>query len=171
MPRSTQTQRRSSFPYVRLNGLDSQSCFECHNSIGSERLPDTQSFALTRKQSTVGGPAGFASNAFINDDLGLRVFMFIRNPPHVFGTGYAQELAEEMTLDLLGQRTKALEEPWPPARARVPLESKGTNFGEFSVTYTGGDPKPDLNDVIKQLNENPGQDSAGSRSIGQRSRA
>jgi hypothetical protein len=27
------------YPYVRLNGLDSQSCWECHNFIGSERLP------------------------------------------------------------------------------------------------------------------------------------
>ena len=149
------------FSFLRLNGLDSQSCFECHNSIGSGRLPDTRSYALTRKQSTVGGPAGFASNAFINNDLGLRIFMFIRNPPHVFGTGYAQELAEEMTVDLLGERTKALEDALASGKGSVPLESKGTKFGEFSVTYTGGDPKPDLNDVIKQLNEHPGQDPTG----------
>ncbi len=31
------------YPYVRLNGLDSQSCWECHNFIGTERLPDTRS--------------------------------------------------------------------------------------------------------------------------------
>ena len=43
----------------------------------------------------------------------------------------------------------------------MPLESKGTNFGDFSVTYNGGDPKPDLNAVIKFLNENPGKDPAG----------
>jgi len=95
------------FPYVRLNGLDSQSCFECHNSIGSDRLPDTRTFALTRKQTTVGGPAGFASNAFINDDLPNPIFMFVRNPPHVFGIGYAQDLAEEMTQVLLFLRSKA----------------------------------------------------------------
>jgi Di-haem oxidoreductase, putative peroxidase len=161
VPQVNSNTRKIGYSYVRLNGLDSQSCFECHNSIGSERLPDSRSFALTRKQSTVGGPAGFASNAFINDDLGLRVFTFIRNPPHVFGTGYAQGLAEEMTVDLLGLRTKALEEALASGKGSVPLESKGTKFGEFSVAYTGGDPKPELNNVIKQLNEHPGQDPPG----------
>ena len=102
VPQVNPNTKKIAYSFVRLNGLDSQSCFECHNSIGSEHLPDTRSYALTRKQGTVGGPAGSNSNAFINDFLGLRMFTFIRNPPHVFGTGYAQELAEEMTIDLLG---------------------------------------------------------------------
>ena len=161
VPQVNPNTKKIAYSFVRLNGLDSQSCFECHNSIGSEHLPDTRSYALTRKQSTVGGPAGSNSNAFINDFLGLRIFTFIRNPPHVFGTGYAQELAEEMTIDLLGERTVALQDALSSGAGSVPLESKGTNFGVFSVTYNGGDPKPDLNAVIKFLNENPGKDPAG----------
>ena len=90
--------RKIVFPYVRLNGLDSQSCWECHNLIGTERLPDTRTYALSRKKSSAGGAAGFAGNAFINPDLPNPIFMFIRNPPHMFGSGYVQELAEEMTL-------------------------------------------------------------------------
>ena len=43
------------YPYLRLNGLDSQSCWECHNFIGSERLPDTRTYELSRKQSANGG--------------------------------------------------------------------------------------------------------------------
>ena len=146
------------FPYMRLNGLDSQSCFECHNSIGSERLSDTDSLALTRKQSTVGGPAGFASNALINPNLPIPIFMFIRNPPHVFGTGYAQELAEEMTQDLLYEQSTALREALenPGKKAEVALESKGTSFGTFAATYTGDvNNKPPLDVVIKAVIESP----------------
>ena len=62
----------SSFPFLRLNGLDSQSCFECHNSIGSAAPMDSASAnskALARKIGANGGPAGFASNAYINPDF------------------------------------------------------------------------------------------------------
>ena len=111
------------YPYLRLNGLDSQSCWECHNLIGSERLPDTRTYALARKQSAAGGAGGFAGNAFINPNLPNPIFMFIRNPPHMFGSGYAQELAEEMTLDLLGLRTIALRDALanPGVAASQPL--------------------------------------------------
>ena len=152
------------YPYVRLDGLDSQSCWECHNLIGSERLPDTRSYALSRKQSAAAGAGGFAGNAFINPDLPDPIFMFIRNPPHMFGSGYAQELAEEMTLDLLGLRTIALRDALanPGVAASQPLKAKTIDFGSFVVTYTG-DPgaKPGLKTVIDQLNENPGQDPPG----------
>ncbi len=152
------------FPYMRLNGLDSQSCFECHNSIGSERLSDTASHALTRKQSTIGGPAGFASNALINPNLPIPIFMFIRNPPHVFGTGYAQELAEEMTQDLLYQQSTALRQALdnPGNKAEVALESKGTSFGTFAATYTGNvNNKPPLDVVIKAVIDKPCQNVLG----------
>lgn len=154
------------YSYVRLNGLDSQSCFECHNTIGSERLPDARSYALTRKQSTVGGPAGFASNAFINPDLPNPLFKFIRNPPHVFGTGYAQELAEEMTQDLLHLKTGllrlALENP--SQRFEASLESKGTAFGSYAVTYTGDpDNRPSLEAAIKATNDEPCKNILGFR--------
>ena len=154
------------YPYLRLNGLDSQSCFECHNTIGSERLPDTLSYALTRKQSTVGGPAGFASNAFINENLPNPIFMFIRNPPHVFGTGYAQELAEEMTLDLLGLRSAALQQLLGSqpniGSVGVNLRTKNIDFGYFHVGYQDGvHHNFDLKTVIDFLDEHPGQNPPG----------
>jgi hypothetical protein len=152
------------YPYLRLNGLDSQSCWECHNFIGSERLPDTRTYALSRKQSPGGGAGGFAGNAFINANLPNPIFMFIRNAPHVFGSGYAQELAEEMTLDLLGLRTIALRDALanPGVAASQPLQAKTIDFGLFVVTYTG-DPatKPGLKTVIDQLNNLPGQNPPG----------
>jgi Di-haem oxidoreductase, putative peroxidase len=152
------------YPYVRLNGLDSQSCWECHNLIGTERLPDTRSYGLSRKQSAAGGAGGFAGNAFINPNLPNPIFVFIRNPPHMFGSGYAQELAEEMTLDLIGLRTIALRDALanPGVAASQPLKAKTIEFGSFVVAYTG-DPgaKPGLKTVIDQLNDNPGQNPPG----------
>ena len=131
--------------FLRLNGLDSQSCFECHNSIGSANRSDTRSEALSRKVSVTGGPAGAASNAFINDELPYRTIKFIRNPPHVFGTGYAQALAEEMTFELLRLKFLAIGEAVanPNSRITTALESKGISFGTFAVTY-----KPNGNDPI-----------------------
>ena len=45
------------FPFLRVNGLDSQSCYECHNTIGSYVPPDYSTKALLRKPSPVGGAA------------------------------------------------------------------------------------------------------------------
>lgn len=155
---------RIAYPYLRLNGLDSQSCWECHNLIGTARLPDTRTYALSRKQSGAGGAAGFAGNAFINPDLPNPIFMFIRNPPHMFGGGYAQELAEEMTLDLLGLRTIAVRDALanPGVPVSQPLNAKTIDFGVFVVTYTGNPAaEPGLKAVIDQLNDHPGQDPPG----------
>ena len=150
----------STYPYVRLNGLDAQSCFECHNSIGSARLPDARSYALTRRQGTVAGPAGFASSVFINPDLPIPVFKFIRNPPHLFGTGYQDKLGMEMTADLLAEKLNALKlaVSQPGTRVEMPLESKGTSFGTYVVSFTGkeGD-RVDLMDILKKMTDQPCQ--------------
>jgi len=125
------------FRFLRLNGLDSQSCFECHNTIGSANLPDMASQALGRKGPVTGGSAGFASTAFINPNFPDQLVTFLRNPPHVFGTGYGQQLAEEMTLELMAQRdaAKIAAMLMPGQEIRQPLISKGVNFGEYRVTY------------------------------------
>src|SRR5580698_1328015 len=110
-PRADQRRAFSPVPqqppyrFLRLNGLDSQSCFECHNSNGS--APVDARGALTRKPSTVGGSAGSNSNAFINPLFPTRLTLFIRNPPAVFGSGYQQAISEEMTIELLLQRDSA----------------------------------------------------------------
>ncbi len=164
VPEVNSNTQKTVYPYLRLNGLDSQSCWECHNLIGSERLPDTRTYALSRKQSVAAGAGGFAGNAFINPNLPNPIFMFIRNPPHMFGSGYAQELAEEMTLDLLGLRTIAVRDALanPGVAATQPLKAKTIDFGFFVVTYTGNPgTKPGLKTVIDQLNDLPGQDPPG----------
>ena len=126
-----------SFPFLRVNGLDSQSCYECHNSIGSYREPGTISNALIRKPGTVSGSAGFNSDAFINADFPTPLTELVRNPPHVFGTGYTQQLASEMTFELQSyvQETQARARAKPGIEQTQPLTAKSTSFGVFKTIY------------------------------------
>jgi len=126
------------YRFLRLNGLDSQSCFECHNSIGSD--PVDARGALTRKPSTVGGSAGSNSNAFINPLYPIRQTLFIRNPPAVFGSGYQQAIGEEMTIELFLERdrARAMAKRAPGKPFSQPLTAKGIGFGTFITTYVPG---------------------------------
>jgi hypothetical protein len=143
-PRAAQRQAfnpsNPTYPFLRLNGLDSQSCFECHNSIGSSH--QNYGDALMRKPYTVGGSAGSNSNAFINPLFPNPLTLFIRNPPIVFGVGYTQEIGDEMTTQLLYQRAtarkKAQLQPSKPLTA--PLVADGVSFGSFTTTYKAGSP-------------------------------
>lgn len=125
------------FPFLRVNGLDSQSCYECHNTIGSYRESGTLSNALIRKPGTVSGSGGFNSDAFINPDFPNPLTELVRNPPHVFGTGYTQQLASEMTfeLQLLAAEAHARAKAQPGIEQTQPLMAKTTSFGVFKTIY------------------------------------
>lgn len=145
------------FPFLRLNGIDSQSCYECHNTIGSYVPPDYTpgSQALLRKPSPVGGSAGVASNAFINPNFPTDLTQLVRNPPHVFGTGYGQSLAGEMSTLLRLQASIA--EQLAQAKAQKTnkqatqtwkLVAKGQSFGTYAVScIPQGDCTPDTTKV------------------------
>jgi hypothetical protein len=129
--------------FLRLNGLDSQSCFECHNTIGSYVV--NKYGAMMRKPFAAGGSAGSNSNAFINPlySRDPRVeTLFIRNPPAVFGAGYTQQVADEMTHELKASRDAARRIAIKPAmqghQVTVSLIAKGIEFGKFRTTYIGG---------------------------------
>jgi len=138
-PRSAQRHyfnpRDKNYPYLRLNGLDSQSCFECHNSTGSATV-DARG-ALMRKSPGVAGSAGSNSNAFINPLYPNPQTLFIRNPPTVFGSGYTQAVAEEMSISLFLLRDKArvAAQKQPGKPYQQTLTAKGVNFGTFTTTY------------------------------------
>ena len=142
------------FPFLRLNGLDSQSCFACHNSAGTH-TPEGELFN-TQKPGGVGGAADFASVLFGNalfpeESTGSgsfeqreapdfettgRLTHVVRTPPRAFGSAYAQELALEMTEELI----EIVEDARSDAQANPgigvirQLTTKGVNFGTFSVT-------------------------------------
>lgn len=140
----------SHFPYIRLNGIDSQSCYECHNTTG---FYTPSSFGnkqvIIRKSTVLGGAAGIASTLFQNPAFPSPLTQFLRNPPHTFGTGYSQELAAEMTEDLyywieVGHLIATFN---PGKPVTIELLAKGVDFGTFVTTWDGSNYKDDYSKV------------------------
>jgi hypothetical protein len=129
---------QENIPVLKMNGLGANSCFDCHNSIGSYVPPNSKTGALTRKPSTVGGGGGLAANLFQNPDFPNQIVKFYRNPPHVFGTGYTQRIATEISHDLLLAKSAAeLAAKLNPGKTQsIDLISKGNNYGVYQVTYS-----------------------------------
>jgi hypothetical protein len=128
------------WPFLRLNGLDSQSCYECHNSMGSYIVSSQSGGGFNRKPGTAGGSAGSNSNAFINPGFPNPLTYFVRNPPHTFGTAYTQTLADEMTWELLSQvqAARAKAQASPNTFVAQTLSAKGLSFGSFQTRFSPG---------------------------------
>ncbi len=133
---------RENYPFLRFNGLDSQSCLECHLAIGfssQHKSTGPNQVRFIKQPGITGGGAGFASNAFGLENFNCKdkdennecetTKGVIRNPPHAFGAGYTQTLAEEMTWDLAKIREKAHANPGVVMK----LVAKGVSFGEIAV--------------------------------------
>ncbi|MBO0905473.1 di-heme oxidoredictase family protein [Jiella sonneratiae] len=151
-------------PWMRVHGLDAQACLECHNVSGFETPVGGSTPGRTVRPDRVSGAGAVTSAAIINPllelpapkwvveafqergvaDPGNMYAVFLRNPPHVFGAGYTQKLAEEMSFDLLAQRRAAVDQAtqnrgqWYEIR----LNSKGTDFGRYQVRVNAGAPAP-----------------------------
>ena len=120
--------------FLRMNGLDSQTCLECHNVLSSATFPN---------RFAEGGGGGVAANAMpgmllpdIADQerngFAATQGRFI-NPPFVFGAGGIELLAKEMTMELqqILRRAEA-----SPERTHA-LRTKGIDFGEIRCTGPG----------------------------------
>ena len=163
-------------PWMRINGLDSQSCLECHSVSGMDRDGYAVPGARNARADGVSGAGTIATSAIINpmqqtpapawvhdalvdngyqDPDGL-LAVFLRNPPHVFGAGYAQSLAEEMSFDLLDARYRTLRAAAdnPGVVYEIGLESKGTSYGVYAAAV-----RPDAGDIyfndLGPCGENP----------------
>lgn len=139
--------------FLRVNGLDAQSCNECHTIVSNFTTPPSLGF---------GGVGGAVQNAIIMptlidvadsaDDRVLFVsghdpslpLVFdgeadyngrFANPPFLFGGGGVELLGKEMTLDL--QELLDIAQA-SPAGAVVSLDTHGVNFG-FITSLGGGD--------------------------------
>ncbi|MGZ8729814.1 MAG: di-heme oxidoredictase family protein [Thermoanaerobaculia bacterium] len=125
------------WPFLRLNGLDSQSCYECHNTLGSYIVSAQNGGGFNRKPGTAGGSAGSNSNAFINPGFPNPLTYFVRNPPHTFGSAYTQTLADEMTWELLSQvsAARAKAQAAPNTWVAQVLSAKGLAFGSFQTRF------------------------------------
>jgi hypothetical protein len=125
--------------FLRINGLDGQTCFECHSIISNATIPATLG---------VGGVGGSVTNAIfqptfldVSDSLELGQAAMngrLINPPFLYGSGGVELIAREMTTEL--QNLKALAQANPDLS--ITLQSMGVNFGELrfdgvSFDYSG----------------------------------
>ena len=121
--------------YLRVNGLDAQTCLECHTQISAATIPP---------KLGIGGVGGSAANAIIlptqidtadlQDGDGEAGFNGrFANPPFLFGASGVEMLALEMTEDLLALRDHAISQPG----VRVALQSKGVGFGSIVADADG----------------------------------
>lgn len=126
--------------FLRVNGLDAQTCVECHSVVSAATVPFTFG---------IGGSGGINNSpifkaTYINvdgkDDSGIltggNAAMDGRliNPPALFGTGGVQLVGKEMTEELHGILNSARQEP-----GTYDLTAKGVNFGYLvsRSTHTG----------------------------------
>ncbi|MEJ2257535.1 MAG: hypothetical protein P8X98_11125 [Woeseiaceae bacterium] len=124
--------------FLRVNGLDAQTCVECHSVVSAATVPFTFG---------IGGSGGINTSpvfraTFIDVDgkdaagtltQGIaEMDGRLINPPALFGTGGVQLVAKEMTAELQSIRNAASERP-----GIHELIVKGVHFG-YLVSYSDG---------------------------------
>ena len=134
--------------FLRINGLDAQTCVECHALVSTRTLPPTFG---------VGGFGGL-NNAPIFQPTVIDVadstdsgFAFMDGrlivPPHLFGSGGVQLLATEMSADLAAIAELARLSP----DQAFELSSKGVDFGIIIANHDGSLDTNEVQGVAKDL--------------------
>ncbi|MCG6879411.1 MAG: hypothetical protein LJE96_09730 [Deltaproteobacteria bacterium] len=117
--------------FLRVNGLDAQTCLECHFILKNSTIP---------AKFGIGGVAGANANAVFMPTLidvaeenpGEINGRFI-NPPFLFGSGGVELLAKEMTADLQKLKEEARDNPG----TSIELTTKGIRFGRIYYDNEG----------------------------------
>ncbi len=136
--------------FLRVNGLDSQTCVECHFIVSNSTVP---------AKFGVGGIGGAAATAFPASTRFLPASQGpksvtaanyngrVINPPFIFGSGGVELLAKEMT-ENLHQQLRDASNP-PEIGKPIYLTSHGVDFGFVSWKQTGkNNSKEDIADTI-----------------------
>ncbi|WP_226646606.1 di-heme oxidoredictase family protein [Microbulbifer variabilis] len=120
--------------FLRVNGLDSQNCLECHSIVSNRTVPPTMG---------IGGGGGFSTSAMlrpVNIDVIDESFDGtaeydgrLINPLFLFGTGGIELVAREMTFELQALKQNALDNPGTV----VSLDTKSVNFGTIVADEDG----------------------------------
>jgi hypothetical protein len=112
--------------FLRVNGLDAQTCMECH-SVGSNAVAPFR-FAVGGVGSSNNNAMFMPRNIDVDDEgaQGLATYdgRYI-NPPFLFGSGGVELLGKEMTQDLQRLKAIALANPDQP----IQLATHGVDFG------------------------------------------
>ena len=117
---------------LRVNGLDAQSCLECHSLVSAAEMPPLMG---------IGGAGGATANAIImptriDPVTPGEIAEFdgrFANPPFVFGSGGVELLGLEMTRDLQGLAQQARDQPGTV----VELVARGVEFGSVIADISG----------------------------------
>ncbi len=116
--------------FLRVNGLDSQTCVECHFIVNNSTVPATFGVggvggvgAMAFPAATIFTPASQAPKSPNAANYNGRAI----NPPFLFGSGGVELLAKEMTRALQAQ-LKTASQPPMPGRV-IELSTHGVEFG------------------------------------------
>ncbi len=128
---------------LRINGLDAQTCVECHSLLSTATVPFT--FGL-------GGVGGANNNAIFQpthlDTEAAGKMNFngrLINPPFLLGAGGIELLAKEMTADLHALKARAEHN----SGTAVALITKGVSFG--TILYRDGEFVSDVEGIEPDL--------------------
>lgn len=122
--------------FNRINGLDSQSCLECHG-VGSNYVrPMRFTIGGVGSVSAVAMPA--STEIDIDDEAGNGFAFYdgrLINPPFLFGAGGVELVGKEMTVELQALKQSAIDNP----DTVVPLVAKGVSFGSLFFDSDAGE--------------------------------
>ncbi|MDJ0654741.1 MAG: di-heme oxidoredictase family protein [Xanthomonadales bacterium] len=112
--------------FLRVNGLDGQTCVDCHALVSTRTVPP--SFGVGGFGGLNNAPI-FQPTVIDVSDTAESGFAFLDGrlivPPHLFGAGAVQLLAEEMSRELRDIGDQAISNPGQA----LPLVTKGVSFG------------------------------------------
>jgi len=118
--------------FTRINGLDAQSCLECHGVVSNRIAPAKFGIGGVGGVNNTVLAAGGGSFIDLNvADKQKNVDGRVINPPFIFGAGGVELLANEMTIDLNEQLAAA------PAGATTDLITKNIEFGSITKDAAG----------------------------------
>ena len=121
--------------WLRINGLDAQSCLECHAVLSNATVPPLFGVGGVGTIATSAMPGVTRIDAADEDGSGrAETDGRMINPPFLFGGGGVELVGKEMTRDLQALRQEAYENPGTPVR----LVAKGIDFGELVVDAETG---------------------------------
>jgi hypothetical protein len=118
--------------FTRINGLDAQSCLECHGIVSNRIAPSKFGIGgVGGVNTTVLGGGGASFVDLLKADKKTNIDGRVINPPFIFGAGGVELLANEMTIELNEQLAAA------PVGATTDLSAKGVDFGSVTKDAAG----------------------------------